>query len=636
MPSNLDGLDEHALGTNKDVSKIIRGEKCLDCNIIVTSRPHSTREIERYFPVIARVEGFTENKAELFAAKILRNDEKTAAVLKYNPVDFRQDVPIYKCPILLSFMCLLVREDDIDLSNTTMHIGEIYTRMVRCLFKKYLIRKELHFDADQFETVLVSIGKLALKTLLSGDPLLQRSEVIKEVGPDAFDYGLLIGHEDAHMLIKDETADIFVTFPHRSIQEFFGSFYLIWMLNRGKEIQSLLGVEPIFLTNILFLQFCLWFLCNDQTYFLLENRHKVYQCLKQYCVELMNWGRIDFNKYPAFHSPSFNDIVKDKLRLSFLTDILVKCNKTSRLDLPSSSLLDSILGSISNISKDITYIRCGDRSYCINIFQGAEIVIKTSNGFSDELNMIVKHYTRLINEPNVHFNLRNPKLQSEKILCPNVKKLHLTKLKGGNEIFESSTKLNPRLTHFILQDIENRAIMIREINQLANAVKSDNLLNLSHLTFLDCMNIDRQGILPGLFKSTWPKLKHLDLKGTRISETDLEFLSLACNGVSKTLPNLTSLGLTINEELKTCFCSNFFVLPWLNLKSFDVNNKCTDKSLCQGLSIATRDNKLENLTCLAIDTMYVESLNLCSDKLPNLKVLHLHTLFRASFPIFKE
>ena len=132
----LDGLDEHALGTNKDVSKIIRGEKCLDCNIIVTSRPHSTREIERYFPVIARVEGFTENKAEQFASKILRNDEKTAAVLKYNPVDFRQDVPIYKCPILLSFLCLLVREDDIDLSNTTIHIGEIYMRMVRCLFKK--------------------------------------------------------------------------------------------------------------------------------------------------------------------------------------------------------------------------------------------------------------------------------------------------------------------------------------------------------------------------------------------------------------------------------------------------------------------------------------------------------------------
>ena len=46
----LDGLDEHALGTNEDVLSIIRGEKYLKCNIIVTSRPHSTRQVEQYFP----------------------------------------------------------------------------------------------------------------------------------------------------------------------------------------------------------------------------------------------------------------------------------------------------------------------------------------------------------------------------------------------------------------------------------------------------------------------------------------------------------------------------------------------------------------------------------------------------------
>ena len=148
--------------------------------------------------------------------------DKIEAVLNFKPSEFRKDVPIYRCPILLSFMCLLVREDDINLANKTMHVGEIYTRMVRCLYKKYLIRKGLPFHADQFEKVLTSIGKLALKTLLSGNPLLQRSFVIQKVGPDAFDYGLLIGHEEAHMLIRDETADIFVTFPHRSLQEFLG------------------------------------------------------------------------------------------------------------------------------------------------------------------------------------------------------------------------------------------------------------------------------------------------------------------------------------------------------------------------------------------------------------------------------
>ena len=90
---------------------------------------------------------------------------------------------------------------------------------------------------------------MALKTLLSGDPLLKRSDVIREIGEDAFDYGLLIGHEEAHMLIRDETADMLVAFPHRNIQEFLGALYFIWMLDKGEEIQSLLGDncdDPIF------------------------------------------------------------------------------------------------------------------------------------------------------------------------------------------------------------------------------------------------------------------------------------------------------------------------------------------------------------------------------------------------------
>ena len=40
------------------------------------------------------------------------------------------------------------------------------------------------------------VGKLAWETLLSGDPLFERSRVEREVGKDAFDYGFLIGHED--------------------------------------------------------------------------------------------------------------------------------------------------------------------------------------------------------------------------------------------------------------------------------------------------------------------------------------------------------------------------------------------------------------------------------------------------------
>ena len=48
----LDGLDEHAMGQNQDVVKIIQGRKMRRCNILVTSRPHSAIGIEKHFQTI--------------------------------------------------------------------------------------------------------------------------------------------------------------------------------------------------------------------------------------------------------------------------------------------------------------------------------------------------------------------------------------------------------------------------------------------------------------------------------------------------------------------------------------------------------------------------------------------------------
>ena len=60
---------------------------------------------------------------------------------------------------------------------------------------------------------MTSIGKLAWQTLLSGDLMFRKKEVIREVGSEAFEWGLLIGDEDPEGL-SDETADILVTFAH--------------------------------------------------------------------------------------------------------------------------------------------------------------------------------------------------------------------------------------------------------------------------------------------------------------------------------------------------------------------------------------------------------------------------------------
>ena len=210
----LDGLDEHAFGENQDVLEIVRHKKYLFCNVLLTSRPHSTRDIERYFDTIVSVEGFTQTEARKFALQIVPDANKVEDILKFNPTSLNEKISLYNCPILLSFLCLLVREDDIDLSSIDMCMGEIYIRMVRCLYKKYLIRKGREFEESRFAAVMTLIGSVALKTLLSGNPLFKRTDVIREVGDDTFDYGLLIGHEDFR-LIRDETADILITFAHR-------------------------------------------------------------------------------------------------------------------------------------------------------------------------------------------------------------------------------------------------------------------------------------------------------------------------------------------------------------------------------------------------------------------------------------
>ena len=134
----LDGFDEHAFGKNIDVVKIIENRKYPNCKVIVTSRPHSTKDIEVHFDTIGRVEGFTRGEAKIFIECILDDQNKVEQILEFSPSDSQE--PMYKVPILLSFMCFLVKnENDFQtLLNKSEQKGWIYFRMVRCLYMTYV------------------------------------------------------------------------------------------------------------------------------------------------------------------------------------------------------------------------------------------------------------------------------------------------------------------------------------------------------------------------------------------------------------------------------------------------------------------------------------------------------------------
>ena len=94
-------------------TKLLQVQSFLNCNVILTSRPHSTKKFEREFDTIVSVEGFTQSEARKFASRIVDDDKnmKVEQILSFNPAGERADRPIHNVPILLSFLCLLVREE---------------------------------------------------------------------------------------------------------------------------------------------------------------------------------------------------------------------------------------------------------------------------------------------------------------------------------------------------------------------------------------------------------------------------------------------------------------------------------------------------------------------------------------------
>ena len=331
----LDGLDEHGLGQNEDVMKIIRNCKYINCGIVISSRPHITREIQINFSTVVRVGGFTTQEAERFVSNFFTDKSKIKQVMQFRPSNSDLVRPsIQQCPILLSFFCFLVAEQEIDLSDKTIDMGHIYMSLVKCLYKKFIIRKGKEFEKKDLFFIYKSVGKLAVRTLTSNNPLLERREVLRVVGEFAFDYGLFAGHEDFRLL-GDPTADICVTYPHRSLEEFFGSIGFIDALSDGNSVDDILGSDckkPIFMVNPLVLRFCLWFLSSQDFDFL--QRYECYDKLTSYVAKriddkVFDQGEIE-DRYPAI------DMLHDNAKSQFFRDVLDKCKHVTTLHLNSS------------------------------------------------------------------------------------------------------------------------------------------------------------------------------------------------------------------------------------------------------------------------------------------------------------
>ena len=647
----LDGLDEHALGQNEDVIRIMKGQKYLFCNVIATSRPHSTRDIQKYFPTLVSVEGFTFSEAEKFASRILSDKQKIHQVLRFNPIrdqvlTFNQvndqvltfnpissrDRELHSVPILLSFMCLLVREDDIDLSSVASNVGEIYTRMVRCLYKKFTIRKNKEFHVSEFVKTLKLLGKLALETLLSNKPLMKREKVIREVGEDAFDYGLLIGHEDVR-LIRDETADIFVTFPHMTILEFLGSFYFVCSLSSGENLEAVLGSgTPVFLKNPLFLQFCLWFLQSSEEYFTFDRKPEVYDLLALYTAELVDKQILSLRNvaemFLALNRPG------DKAVSRYFGSIIAHCRRTKHLILDFGFSIDCVFSSFqSNLMslETLAIWRCSSGIYTTTKMpfymlhflntrtheSGNELNILIANHESIHnglVNTIINHFEYLEKRFCFHIDLSEGWPSSHNFESFLDERMHFLDVQGAfeNLFCDKQLPMCSKLTHLSLRGINLNGV----VEVLSESLQSSKFPCLSHLNLGDSNN--RSGFLPRLFRVKCPTLIHLSMESP-LDKHDRDFLT-SCNVDAEwsILPKLS--GIMLSESWFPDSDKPWSRITSLTLRGGDVINKDRLPSLAE-----------LNIYYLKADTsfLYCPDKVTITDKLPYLESLTLDGLIRS-------
>ena len=178
-------------------------------------------------------------------------------------------------------------------------------------------------------------GQLAKDIFCSENNLLREKDIIKVVGPQPFQSGFLIGHRDSRLL-KDETANLFVRFPHRSVQEFLIAFNIVLTANDG--MPPINEEDPYLILYPLIFQFCCWLLFRGDKYVPLHNRDSIVTALEEVTAKCIDNVEIDIGELPSiFKALDLKHFVEtnDKYVLNFFMNIFSRCHRVNHLVLES-------------------------------------------------------------------------------------------------------------------------------------------------------------------------------------------------------------------------------------------------------------------------------------------------------------
>ena len=552
----LDGYDEFVAGNkeNVDLTKVLAGRKFLNCSLLLTSRPHSVEQIKVHFRSYVRVQGFSQENAREFASSVLTNQDQLSLVMDIQCINItshlKEGDSLHASPMLLIFVCILANNNEINLVRKETTLGEIYFRLLRWVYRKFTFRKNIDFKQSEFLNTLRCLGKIATDTWETGNYLHQEREIIKIVGRNAFEYGLLIGYKDRRLL-KDETADIFLSYPHRSIEEFLTAFFYVVSANDG--LSRMRKNDPWLIGHPLIFQFCLWILLSGEEYIHLNRKDDIICKLEDFFLYFLNHCQLDFREFPLFiktfdiqHALDINN----ELALNFIRRVLQKCSNTKHLTFNAGSTLEWILTANPRIFDNVNSIALVlDSSLTQRPLEIDSLYVDTSKLFHITIYNVTL-YISLLQKVLEYFDrpasvslpsMLPADIDLSKVLHANIEKVKMETIGIVGKLKISAFHDLPKCSSMTHLCLSNLKIHENTFNSLSEAQKAGYLPLLSHLSFVECGS-DVRGNLGKLFQSQWRQLIELVLSRCEIGLSDLGVL---CGDY---LPNLKSLTLFLGQK----------------------------------------------------------------------------------------
>ena len=412
------------------------------------------------------------------------------------------------------------------------------------------MRKDIQFREKQFIEVLRLVGSLALQCLQTGNYLFERDEVLSTIGDDAFEYGFISGHKDFRLL-SDAAADVFITFPHRTIEEFFGAFYFVLSLRDGINIDSIVGPNtlcPIFMANLYFLEFSLFAI--DHTFS--ESKHEtiVTEMMIGSILDRIDMLHLDMTNichiFPTLNW-SLAVLANNKIVVKFLNKVYSKCSRARYLHMNSEDITNGVIDVVGHLFSALQYVYLTGPWWLSNGFDvppppvvsptNLNLVIDYQNDLL--LNKVLSYLTELKRNFCILVGLAGTEGQIDLsvYLDSRISRLHIF----GKQFSTFNCKVTSgplkqrcdKLTHISINGLQ---ITKSCLLALSDANKANKLPNLNNVDFSECRFLENNNII-SLFQSAWPNLSELNINSWFLRKVDIDILSKH----EDLLPWLTSL-----------------------------------------------------------------------------------------------